>query len=223
MIVDKNGGDCFRRVKFIIEFGEEVSEKECYRRIERLELEIGGLLIFRINGNYLYYIEKEKKNKAEKRNKWEIEMDLRKYGFDYIPLCALKYHDVRFLITKDINVKMEVIYENMEDEEKERLKNSVFNQDVKLPEAVILINFIEIFVPNIVDNSLYFYIESENMATFCKDGNELLSTYYGDGIYNVEVNGDCFIDIMGVNNCRVEKYFLRKYEYRVWRGMGFLI
>ena len=217
-LVDRSK-DCFSRCKFILEYEEEISEMECYKRLEKLQLTVGGQIIFQINGNYLYKF-KVDKNVDDKKRKWDVWINLGQYGFDYMPLCGLCFHEVCFFIYTDARVEMEVLYDDMGMEEKEMIKDGCFDQNVKLPRVEILKDLRGIYVPEVVENSLYFYVESENMATFCKDGNELLSTYYGDGLYNVEVEGDCLIEIMGVNDCRVEIYYLRKNEFRVFSGMG---
>jgi len=216
-LVDRSK-DCFSRCKFILEYEEEISEKECYKRLEKLQFTVGGQIIFQINGNYLYKF-KVDKNVEEKKRKWDVWINLGQYGFDYIPLFELYYHEVCFFIYTDAKVEMEVIYDELGLEEKKMIKDGCFDQNVKLPREEIP-DGKKIYVSKVVENSLYFYVESENMATFCKDGNELLSTYYGDGLYNVEVEGDCLIEIMGVNDCRVEMYYLHKNEFRVFSGMA---
>jgi len=140
-----------------------------------------------------------------------------------MPIYGLYYHEVCFYIYTDAKVKMEVLGNEMGMEEKEMIRSCNFTQNVELPRVEIIEDFRGIYVPKVVENSLYFYLDGENMSTFCKDGNELLSTYYGDGFYNVEVEGDCLIEIMGVNDCRVEMYYLRKNEFRVIFGMGGLM
>ena len=214
-----NSRDCFRICKFILEYDEELSEKECYRRLDKLQLSVGGQIIFHVNGNYLYKF-KVDKNVEEKKRRWEVFVNLGQYGFDYMPLCGLYYHEVCFFINTDAKVEMEVMYDDLGLEEKEMINSGAFTQKVELPRVEIIKDFRKIYVPKVVENSLYFYIESENLVSFCKDGDELLTTFYGDGYYNVEVEGDCFIDIMSVNDCRVEMYYLSKNRFRVFSGMG---
>lgn len=220
----EKSGDIFKKIFIKLAFENEVSERTSYEELLKFQLTFGGMIIIDINGNYLYH--KQNIRKKEKRLEWVIEIDLREYGFEFIPLFAMFFQEIDIFIYAPEALKKEVWvdYEEMDNKLKDEISHSFFYQDLRLPKVLFKETDRQIYIPEFSENKVVIKVKGDRNVSFCGDGNELLSTYYGNGYYEVELNTSCILDVMGLEEKQIiEIYGIRNNKLQVWAGLSGLM
>lgn len=220
----EKSGDIFKKIFIKLTFNNEVSERMAYEELLKFQLTFGGMIIIDLNGNYLYY----KKNiiKKEKLTEWVIEIDLREYGFEYVPLFAMFFQEIDIFIyaPEVLEKKVWVDYEEMDNKLKDEINHSFFYQDLKLPKVYLQETDRQLYIPEFSENKVVIKVKEGRLVTFCSKGEELLSTYYGNGYYEVELNTSGILDVMGLEEKQIiEIYGIRNNKLQVLSGLSGLM